>query len=252
MKSKEKRLSFYQKLGERIINLKIIMKLSNFFKLADLTNKEIALIDYFRIDDINDKYNGNFSLLVNAKDGYDTFSYEEIEELMTSSDSKEVVNRWRNIIAFILNVDLTAQKYFYQMISAIYRPNNIDRLIKLDAVRACYFNFLKNTFSALVLNHLFKGLIDIKSLELLTGISIIEKEPKDYCLLLKQNYLRDKNIIVATAKSIIQEMVEYVKDDEYLSPNFISSAIDDVVDTFARSLRLLDFKGHSDTIGLNR
>lgn len=229
------------------------MNLSRFLKRANLTSKEIALIDYFRTDGSVDKYNGDFSRLINAKEGYDVFSYEEIEELLSVRETRDAVNYWRNIISFILNVDLIGQKYFYQMVSIVHRPNIFENKEKqLITIRKSYFKFIENTFLAMTLNRIFKGLIEIESPLLLIEIPFVEKEPSDYCLLLKSEYLSKVDTLADKTKKTFIELTQFVKGEEYFSPSFISSAIKSTDEMFKKSYRLLDFKTYSDTIGLKR
>lgn len=229
------------------------MDLSRFLKRANLTSKEIALIDYFRTDGSVDKYNGDFSKLINAKQGYDIFTYEEIEDLLLVKETRDAVNCWRNIIAFILNIDLIGQKYYYQMVSAIHRSNIFEnKEKKLIMIRESYFKFIENTFLAMTLNRIFKGLIEIQSPLLLIEIPFVEKEPSDYCLLLKNEYLSKIDILADKTKKTFIELTQFVKEDEYFSQSFISSAINSTDEMFKMSFRLLDFKTYSDTIGLKR
>lgn len=227
------------------------MNLTNFFKIANLTAKEIALMDYFRIKEVVKKYHGDFLLTINATDGYDTFTYKELEELIAAEDTKDDVNCWRTIISAILNIDLVAQKNFYQMVTIIYRSYIFkDKDIQLLAIKETYSQFITNTFTALVLNKLFKDLIDIQSPDLLTDIPSIEKEPISFCLLLKQGYLKEKAKIKETAQNIMNEVIERSRDSEHISSDFVSSSIDYALDVFKQSYRLLDFEPKSDTIGL--
>ncbi len=229
------------------------MNLNNFLKIAKLTPKEIALINYFRINDVVDRYNGDFSLSVNSKDGYADYSLEEIEEMTNSYDEKIAVGRWKNIIAFVLNLDLTAEKYFYQMKSVILeKPIIVKTKVQNEYIRNCYFKFLTNAFTAMVMNRIFNSMINIKSPDLLIYIQQCERESPDFCLLLRQEYLKRKEEIVKVVKSTIQTIVDTVRDDEFISQGFITASIDSAQDYFTKSFNLIDFNDNSDTIGLKR
>ena len=140
----------------------------DFLKLIKIGYIPKVLINYFRVgNSIGENY--DYSSIVNFKKEDDIFDSEEFE-LMTSPSGKdnEEKDKWNNIISLMLRIDIVAEKYYYQTISEIYLDLKYDnRKIHFFYIRNCYFNFLFNTFTVLIMNQIFYDLVKLESPKLL-------------------------------------------------------------------------------------
>ena len=209
--------------------------------MVKITSKQKALIDYFRTVNLVNLNNGDIEKTINSKSGYDDFNYEELKMLMsTNGNEKEAVFMWSRIILMILNMDTSAEKYYFQTISGINVKYFFDNEEEQNYfVIKSFINYLSATFCTVLLNKIFYDLIDIQSPKYLVTISDIQKETKsNYCYLLKNIYIYKKGGIIKKAKSLLNEIVDRIKEEEYISKNIIEKFIDETDDKFMRLLDL--------------
>ena len=210
-------------------------------KIGNIPPKKKVLINYFRVgNSIGENY--DYSSIVNFKKEDDIFDSEEFE-LMTSPSGKdnEEMDKWNNIISLMLRIDIVAEKYYYQTISEIYIDLKYDnRKIHFFYIRNCYFNFLFNTFTVLIMNQIFYDLVKLESPKLLQNIPVIEKTIiKDACYLFRKEYQLKKSEVIKSARGPIDEIINIMKEYEFISENLMKSFIDKADNQILKSFQLI-------------
>lgn len=204
------------------------MNFLKFIKIGNIPPKKKVLINYFRIcNSMGENY--DYSSVVNFQKEDDIFDSEEFQ-LLTSPSSKDnkEMDKWNNVISLMLRIDIVAEKYYYQTISGIYLDLKFDnRKPHFFYIRNCYFNFLYSTFTVLLINQIFYDLIKVESPELLRNIPVIEKTiNRDTCFLFRKEYLIQKSEIIKNARGPVDEMIDIMKEYEFISENLMKSFID--------------------------
>lgn len=209
-------------------------------KIGNIPPKKKVLINYFRIcNSMGENY--DYSSVVNFQKEDDIFDSEEFQ-LLTSPSGKDNVemDKWNNIISLMLRIDIVAEKYYYQTISGIYFDTKYANLkLHFFYIRNCYFNYLFNTFTVILLNQIFYGLIKLESFDLLKNIPLIEKAIfKEACFLFKNEYLTKKSEVIKSARVVVDEVVDIMKEFEFIPENLIKSFIDKVDNQILKSFKL--------------
>lgn len=210
-------------------------------KIGNIPPKKKALINYFRIcNSMGENY--DYSSVVNFQKEDDIFDSEEFQ-ILTSPSGKddEEMNKWNNIISLMLRIDIVAEKYYYQTISGIYFDiKYVNKKLHNFYIRNCYFNFLFNTFTALLINQIFYDLIKLESAKLLQNIPIIEKTiNKDVCFLFRSEYLTKKLEVIKSARGPVDEIINIMKEYEFISENLMKSFIDKADNQILKSFELI-------------
>ncbi len=211
------------------------------FNIVNITPKRRAILNYLRVQYLTEKHDENIKQIINSQEGLDTFSYDEYELLVSNKNEKErkEVDEWNNIISMTLNMDISAQKYFYQTVSLIFFSPLLSAKSRLFLIRYYYNNFLSTTFSVCLLNQIFFEQIELRSPALLDEVLILEKEAQiNNCLLFRYEYLNNKKNIIKDAKEPVEEIIDIIKDYEFISSGLFNSFVDKTDQFFIRSLGL--------------
>ncbi|MFA5770655.1 MAG: hypothetical protein WC894_04150 [Patescibacteria group bacterium] len=210
-------------------------------KIGNIPPKKKVLINYFRIcNSMGENY--DYSSVVNFQKEDDIFDSEEFQ-LLTSPSGKDNVemDKWNNIISLMLRIDIVAEKYYYQTISEIYLDLKFNyRKLHFFYIRNCYFNYIFNTFTVLLINQIFYDLIKVESPELLRNIPVIEKTiNKDTCFLFRNEYLTKKSEVIKNARGPVDEIINIMKEYEFISENLMKNFIDKVDNQILKSFELI-------------
>lgn len=210
---------------------------------VELPTKKKALMRYFNAQNFAKQSGDKLSLAVKFDPSKSSlFDEEEIIVLTSEKDARDErdIEKWSSVISFSLSIDSTASKYYYKLLSSIYIesiwPNKIADFAN---IKKNLFDYLSYTFTACVLNKFFYNLLDLESPVLLKRIPFIQYGiTSKYCLLLNNEYKIRKSEIIFETKTIFEEVVDTVKDLEYLSDSLIERFIDETDQKFIVNLRL--------------
>lgn len=209
----------------------------------ELPTKKKALMRYFNAQNFARQSGDKLSLAVKFDPGKSSlFDEEEIIILTSEKDARDErdIEKWSNVISFSLSIDSTASKYYYKLLSSIFIesvwPSNI---VDHADIKKNLFDYLSYTFTACVLNKFFYNLLDLESPVLLKKIPFIQYGvTSKYCLLLTNEYKIRKDEIILETKTIFEEVVDTVKDLEYLPDSLVERFVDETDQKFIIDLRL--------------
>jgi len=219
------------------------MNIKTLIGKIELPTKKKALMRYFNAQSFARQSGDKLSLAVKFDPSKSSlFDEEEIIVLTSEKDARDErdIEKWSSVISFSLSIDSTASKYYYKLLSSIYIesvwPSNI---INLANIKKNLFDYLSYTFTACVLNKFFYNLLDLESPVFLKKIPFIQYGvTSKYCLLLTNEYKTRKSEIIFETKTIFEEVVDTVKDLEYLPDSLIERFIDETDQKLIIDMRL--------------